>query len=95
MTYAEAILSIEYDPASRRLTVAFDSFRKIIFYDVPPSVREAITDAPSPEDAFATKLVGKFAWTEMAAPDSGNLGGTSDPDSARSVSKAFKSDHSL
>lgn len=95
MPYSETIISIDYDPASRRLTVAFDSFRKVVFYDVPLSVREAITDAPSPEDAFATKLVGKFAWTERAAPGSGALGKTTDPNTATTISEAFKIDRNL
>ncbi|MEO5558750.1 MAG: KTSC domain-containing protein [Dokdonella sp.] len=67
MNYPGSINFLEYDPDSQRLTIAFDSLRKMVFYKVPGNIAAMLSDANTPDEAFALYVFGKFAWTEIGA----------------------------
>lgn len=65
--FPETINFLEYDPTQRRLTVAFDSMRKTVFYRVDPEVAALTVDSASLDDAFRDHIFGRYAWTEIGA----------------------------
>ncbi|MEO5625954.1 MAG: KTSC domain-containing protein [Dokdonella sp.] len=67
MNYPGNINFLEYDPEGKRLTIAFDTLRKMVFYKVPEAVAALLSDANTPDEAFALHVFGKFEWTEIGA----------------------------
>jgi hypothetical protein len=65
--FPETINFFEYDATKRRLTVAFDSLRKSVFYRVDPEVAALMVDCASLDDAFRDHIFGRYAWTEIGA----------------------------
>ncbi|MEO6688301.1 MAG: KTSC domain-containing protein [Dokdonella sp.] len=65
--FPETINFLEYDPTQRRLTVAFDSLRKTVFYRVDPEVAALMVDSASLDDAFRKHIFGRYEWTEIGA----------------------------
>lgn len=67
MIYPGCINFLEYDPDSQRLTIAFDSLRKMVFYKVPDDIAALLSDANTLDEGFERYVFGKFAWTEIGA----------------------------
>ncbi|MEO7325479.1 MAG: hypothetical protein ABIW82_11685 [Dokdonella sp.] len=65
MNYCGSIDLIEYQPETLRLTIAFDTLRKMVFYKVPGNIAALLSDANAPDEAFALYVVGKFEWAEI------------------------------
>jgi hypothetical protein len=59
------VVFLEYDPDQQRLTAAFDSLRKMIFYRVPADVAAMLMDATSMETMFSEHVFGKYEWSEV------------------------------
>ena len=64
------VIFLEYDPDQQRLTAAFDSLRKMVFYKVPADIAAMLMDAPSAEEFFPTHVFGKYEWSEVGAQPS-------------------------
>jgi hypothetical protein len=67
MNHPGSIHFLEYDPDKQRLTIAFDTLRKIVFYKVPVNVAAMLADANTADEAFNLHVLGKFEWTEIGA----------------------------
>jgi hypothetical protein len=67
MLYLKDIVSITYDSELQRLTVVFDTCRKVVFYAVPPEVCERLVNSSWPKEGYEAHVLGKFAWTEIGA----------------------------
>ncbi|MEO6689926.1 MAG: hypothetical protein ABIS07_02665 [Dokdonella sp.] len=67
MDYPGLINFVEYNPDGERLTIAFDTMRKMVFYKVPRNVAALLSDANTLDEAFELNVFGKFAWTEIGA----------------------------
>lgn len=61
------ITTFDYDSKRLRLRVAFDSNRVLVFYRVPSTIADILTDSERPERVLEAHVIGRFGWTEIGA----------------------------
>jgi hypothetical protein len=60
-----AIRHVDYDAASRALTVTFTTGRRYVYESVPPEVYTALVTAPSKGTFFNAEIRDAYAYEEL------------------------------